>query len=775
MRARVIAVASLVLLLDASVARGQANRGGLRLRIVDPSGAPVRASIELTCPGDGYDRKIVSDGAGSLDLDQLHYGLYRIAVRQPEFALYVSDVEIRSAIPVERSIHLMLASTHTDVEVIAADTLIDPASASSAQQIGERQIDDRLSSLPGRSVQDLVISQPGWLYEGNAVLHPRGSEYQTQFVVDGIPFIDNRSPSFGPEIEADDLQSMTIYTGGFPAEYGRKMGGVVELDTDRPADAGLHGELVSAGGSFDTASGYAEVQDGNQRNILAATASGSSTAHYLNPVVPEDYTNTGTTGDFSGTFAHNLRSGDRLDVHLRHELSRFLIPNELPQQQAGQRQNGDNFESLGTAKYQHILTAESLFTIAVMGRENDNDLYSNVNPTPIAAFQHNSFREAYFKATYALDRGAHDFKAGVESDNLFLHENFSYAITDPAQFDPGTPPTLSFNEHRPDLEQSAFVEDNLHARGWTIDLGVRWDHYQLLLNRSAVSPRIAIGRYLLASRTVLHGSWDRIFQTPSFENILISSSAQTSALSSQFLRLPVQPSTGNDYELGATQAVAKKLRIDVNAYRRDATNYADDDQLLNTGVSYPIAFRKAVIYGAEGKLQLADVGKLSGFVSYSYMVGNAWFPVTGGLFLADDAAAALSQLSGHFPDSQDQRNTLATRFEYKLGKRAWLASGVEYGSGLPFDYGGTEANALAEYGPAVVSRLNFARGRIRPLLALNSSVAVNLPVFERVNTTLHVDGNNLNNRLNVLDFGGLFSGNAIDAGRSVLVRWEARF
>jgi hypothetical protein len=48
-------------------------------------------------------------------------------------------------------------------------------------------------------------------------------------------------------------------------------------------------------------------------------------------------------------------------------------------------------------------------------------------------------------------------------------------------------------------------------------------------------------------------------------------------------------------------------------------------------------------------------------------------------------------------------------------------------------------------------------------------------VFERVNTTLHVDGNNLNNRLNVLDFGGLFSGNAIDAGRSVLARLEARF
>lgn len=775
MRARVIAFATLLLLLDACVAWGQANRGGLRLKIVGPTGTAVRASIELTCPGNGYDHEFVSDGAGSFDLDQLHYGLYRIAVRQAGFTPFADDVEIRSAMPVERTIHLTLAPEHTDVQVNATGALIDPASASSAQQIGERQIDARLSSLPGRSVQDLVRSQPGWLYEGNAVLHPRGSEYETQFVVDGIPFIDNRSPSFGPEIEADGLQSMTIYTGGFPAEYGRKLGGVVELDTDRPPDQGLHGEFVSAGGSFDTATGYAEMQDGNQRSFVSATASGSSTERYLNPVVQENYTNTGTTGDFSDTFAHNLHSGDRLDFHLRHELSRFLIPNELEQQQAGQRQNADNFETLGTARYQHILTADSLITVAGMGRETNNDLYSNLNPTPIAAFQHNSFGEAYFRATYAVDRGAHDFKAGVETDNMFLHENFSYAITDPAQFDPGTPPTLTFNEHRPDLEQSAFVEDNIHARGWTIGLGARWDHYQLLLNRSAISPRIAIGRYFTASRTVLHGSWDRIFQTPSFENILISSSAQTGALSSDFLRMPVQPSTGNDYELGVTQAVAEKLRLDVNAYRREANNYADDDQLLNTGVSYPIAFRKAIIYGAEGKLQLSDVGKLSGFVSYSYMVGNVWFPVTGGLFLSDDAAAAASQLSGHFPDSQDQRNTLATRFQYQLGRHVWLASGAEYGSGLPFEYGGTEASALAEYGPAVVDRLNFARERIRPLLALNSSLGVNLPVFERVNTTLQVDGNNLNNRLNVLNFGGLFSGNAIDAGRSVMMRLEARF
>jgi hypothetical protein len=151
---------------------------------------------------------------------------------------------------------------------------------------------------------------------------------------------------------------------------------------------------------------------------------------------------------------------------------------------------------------------------------------------------------------------------------------------------------------------------------------------------------------------VLHASYDRIFQTPSFENILISSSPQTDALSDQFLRLPVKPSVGNYFEGGITQALSDRMRVDVNFYRRDVRNYADDDQLLNTGVSYPIAFDKSVIYGAEGKLELVRLQKLTGYVSYSYMVGNVWFPVTGGLFLGDDVSdahstdRALSRLAG---------------------------------------------------------------------------------------------------------------------------------
>jgi hypothetical protein len=39
--------------------------------------------------------------------------------------------------------------------------------------------------------------------------------------------------SFGPEIGADDLDSMSIYTAIFPAEYGHKIGGSVKVNTAR--------------------------------------------------------------------------------------------------------------------------------------------------------------------------------------------------------------------------------------------------------------------------------------------------------------------------------------------------------------------------------------------------------------------------------------------------------------------------------------------------------------------------------------------------------------
>jgi hypothetical protein len=224
-------------------------------------------------------------------------------------------------------------SENASVKVTGTDTLMDPYRPGSVNELGAEQIQDRLTALPGRGIQDLVNSQPGWLYEGNAVLHPRGSEYQTQFVVDGIPLTDNRSPSFGPEAaEADNIQSLKIYTAGIPAEYGRKMGGVVEVNTLRSQLPGLHGQLTLFGGAYDTGSISTQDQYTRGKNTFGVSASGDMSNHYLNPVVPENYSNNGTTAGFAGSYERDLTEKDRLTFIARHELARYAIPNELVQQ-----------------------------------------------------------------------------------------------------------------------------------------------------------------------------------------------------------------------------------------------------------------------------------------------------------------------------------------------------------------------------------------------------------------------------------------------------------
>ncbi len=764
-----------IVLLCALPGFGQANVGQLRVRVTDPAGLGVASSIELISEVNQFSDSYSTDGKGNLQVDRVPFGVYQIRVRRKGFATFSGSLEIRSAIPVTRDIRLSVAVATTSVAVSSRPTLIDPYRVGEIYRIGSQAIENGEASIPGRSVVDLVDTQPGWLYEGNAVLHPRGSEYQVQFVVDGIPLTDNRSPSFGLEIEADDVQSLSIYTANFPAEYGRKMGGVVEVDTLRETREGWHGKLAATGGSFGTADGYGQAQYGWGKNMLSLTADGAASDWYENPVVPQDYSNTGTTSDFSAHYERDLTDRDKVGLIIRHEQTEFEVPNEQVQQEAGQRQDRNNKETVAVFAYQHVFSPEILGDFHAMFRQDSDGFWSNSLSTPVVAFQNRGFKEGYLKATAAVHHGHQELKAGVEADFTPLHEAFRDTITDFSQFDPGTPATFSFFGRSHDYEQAAFCQDYVRLGNWSVSAGARWDHYQLLLNQNALSPRLGLARYWKAANTVFHASYDRVFQTPAFENILLSSSPAVVSLDPSVLRLPVPPSRGNYYEGGFSKAWLNKFRLDANYYRRYLDSYADDDLLLNTSVSFPISFRKAEIYGAEGKLDLPTWERLSGYVSYSYQVGSAYLPVTGGLLMGVQDINSITQGRGRFWDSQDQRNTLRARYRYQLTRRLWVGVGGEYGSGLPVEFEGTIQEALAEYGSAVVDRVDLAHGRVRPNFSLDASAAVSLYHSDRLDMRLQADAENINNRLNVIDFAGLFSGNAIGPPRSAFVRLQTNF
>jgi hypothetical protein len=463
-----------------------------------------------------------------------------------------------------------------------------------------------------------------------------------------------------------------------------------------------------------------------------------------------------------------------LHVTFSHDVVRFLVPNELVQQQVGQRQDSANTETTGQVYFQHSISSDLLLSVSGSVRDVTATLSSNDLATPVIVSQDRGYREGYVRGDLAGHYGQHDWKVGVDGVLNPVRENLSYNITDPAQFDPGTPLQFQFSDHRWDAESSAYLQDEVHLGHWNLAAGLRFDDYGFVVHDTAWSPRIGISRYLPSLNLLIHGSYDRVFQTPAIENLLLASSPQVDSLNPIVLRLPVQPARANYYEIGVTKAFVQNLRLDVNVFRRDLHNYSDDDVLLDTGVSFPITFAKARIIGEEVRVEVPHWGRFSGSLSYANQSGVGQGPITGGLFLGSDALSGLSP--SPFAVSQDQRNTARMRVRFQAPHTVWFAVSGLYGSGLPADTGGADpAFLLAQYGASILDHVNLELGRVRPNFSLDAGAGAEFYHKEQRSASVQIQAGNLTNRVNVINFASLFSGTAVAPPRSVSARLRIAF
>src|SRR2546426_5242541 len=334
-----------VFFLCALNARAQRVRGELRLEVHDPHGAAVSPAGELICEANGIRRTFVSGPEGRYVAQDLPFGVYRLSLQAEGFAPWSDLVEIRSEVPVRVAITLGVAPVTTEVQVNDSATLVDPYATGSLYSIGRQAIEEHAAALPGRELLDLVAEQPGWVYEANGALHPRGSEYDVQFVVDGLPLTQNRSPAFAPSFDAGEVESLRVLTASFPAEYGRKLGGIIEVTTKKDVQAGWHGRLDAGGGRFSTVNGAAGILYAREAEWVLVGGEGVHTDRYLDPPVLGNYANPGNAAGFSASYERDFSASDRLRVSVVHNVVRFLVPNELVQQQAGQRQDVQNTET----------------------------------------------------------------------------------------------------------------------------------------------------------------------------------------------------------------------------------------------------------------------------------------------------------------------------------------------------------------------------------------------------------------------------------------------
>ena len=138
------------------------------------------------------------------------------------------------------------------------------------------------------------------------------------------------------------------------------------------------------------------------RNTLTLSASAATTDRFLDPPVTQNYTNHGTTEDFMGHYERDLDEHDRIGIIFRREQSKFLVPNELVQQAAGQRQDRASDETALQFSYKHIFSPNVLGDVRAMARDITAGFWSNPLAMPMIAAQDRSYREGYVKGDSAM-------------------------------------------------------------------------------------------------------------------------------------------------------------------------------------------------------------------------------------------------------------------------------------------------------------------------------------------------------------------------------------
>ncbi len=258
--ASLLGLLALVLSLGAP-AWAQEQRGALEGTVRDGQGAVLPgATVEARSAALIGVRTVVTDAAGTYRFPALPPGDYLVTATLPGFREAKSQIITLSVGQVLKSdLTMALAGVSEDVQVTAGQTVLDVASARTTTTISAKLMEQ----LPrGRTFNTLLQVAPGVRQEPKAGSAGVGgyqfdgaSGSENVFIVDGVDVSNIRNASLGTSdaIPFEFLQEVQVKSGGFEAEFGGALGGVVNVVSKSGTDK-YHGEALYqfSGSSLNT-------------------------------------------------------------------------------------------------------------------------------------------------------------------------------------------------------------------------------------------------------------------------------------------------------------------------------------------------------------------------------------------------------------------------------------------------------------------------------------------------------------------------------------------
>src|SRR2546423_1929379 len=427
---RIVILCGILLPLSLTVL-AQTRIGSIQGVVKDPTSALVpNAQVTVSQPVTGYRQTTQTDAEGVFKLVNVPFNTYKVRVEAAGFQPAEQSVDLETTVPLHLEMSLSLEETTAAVTVpTGCAAMLELDRTSSDTDFSQTILERPLGAAPSRAIESIVASTPGFVTDDNGRMHPRGSESQVQYVVDGVPVTDNMSAIFSTSLDTRTLRTVEVLTGGIPAEFGDKLAGVINVNTRSGLEGPTQGGLSFSGGSFSTGEVAADFSTHTKKLGFLTNLSASTSQRYLDPPTLENFHNFGRTGKGFFRLDYQFDANNSLRGVFNFGGSNFQVPNRVNQQIAGQDQRQrlrDNAQNIG---FQHIFSANTVAQFSFFHRQSNAKLLSNALSTPVVANQDRTLQNYGAIGSLALTRGSHNIKFGGQVTITPIDEHFNFYPT----------------------------------------------------------------------------------------------------------------------------------------------------------------------------------------------------------------------------------------------------------------------------------------------------------------------------------------------------------
>jgi len=220
----------------ALLAQTTATTGALFGQVLDADGKPLPGvSVTITSASLQGSRVTTTNTAGEYTFPLLPPGKYHIEAALSGFDSQVRDnAEVSLNKVTKVNIPMSLSRVSESVTVTGTGVVVDPTQTNTQVNLKEDFLKYASVGQNGRSYQDAMEVIPGVADQTGAGGNPSvfGANLgQNSYLIDGLNTTDPVTHTFSVNFGFDAIQEFAVQTGGFEAEYGRAVGGIVNIIT----------------------------------------------------------------------------------------------------------------------------------------------------------------------------------------------------------------------------------------------------------------------------------------------------------------------------------------------------------------------------------------------------------------------------------------------------------------------------------------------------------------------------------------------------------------